>query len=200
MAIATTGASDGSSGYPIHLDVEYPDHLNRWMPLIKWLLVIPHLVILYFLDLAVRVVTLIAFFAILFTRKFPEGLFTFTVGVRRWQLNAYAYAGLLRDEYPPFTMDAGKYPAALDVPYPENLNRWMPLVKWLLAIPHYIVLILLGIAVLVTQVIAFFAILITARYPRGLFNFAVGVMRWSTRVTLYVTLLTDEYPPFRLDP
>jgi len=193
-------ASDGGSGYPIDLDVSYPEKLNRWLPLIKWLLAIPHMIILYALNLAASVVTFIAFFAILFTAKYPEGLFRFVLGVQRWRLNVNVYTSLLRDEYPPFTMDAGQYPAALEVPYPANMNRWMPLVKWLLAIPHYIVLLFLGIAVAVTTVIAFFAILITSSYPRGLHGFAVGVTRWSTRVNLYVTLMTDAYPPFSLDP
>ncbi len=200
MAVATAMASDGGSGYPIDLDVSYPEKLNRWLPLIKWLLAIPHMIILYALNLAASVVTFIAFFAILFTAKYPEGLFRFVLGVQRWRLNVNVYTSLLRDEYPPFTMDAGQYPAALEVPYPANMNRWMPLVKWLLAIPHYIVLLFLGIAVAVTTVIAFFAILITSSYPRGLHGFAVGVTRWSTRVNLYVTLMTDAYPPFSLDP
>lgn len=198
MVATAMTAADGSQ-HPVSLDVQYPETLNRWMPLVKWLLAIPHFIILNALDVAVRVVTFIALFAILFTAKYPEGLFKFVLGVRRWQLNVYSYI-LMRDEYPPFTMEGGQYPAALDVPYPENLNRWMPLVKWLLAIPHYVVLVFLGIAVTVTSIIAFFAILITSSYPRGLFDFAVGVERWYTRVMLYVTLMTDEYPPFSLDP
>jgi hypothetical protein len=184
--------------YPVNVDVPYAEPLSRWKIFVKWLFAIPHYVILYFLGIAVSVVTLIAFFSILITKEYPPGLMRFAVGVRRWQLNVNAYTSLLRDEYPPFTWDAGVYPAVLAVDEPAELNRWLPLVKWLLAIPHLIILVGLGIAVAVTTLVAFFAILFTGRYPRSLFDFAVGVMRWSERVTLYVTLMTDVYPPFRL--
>jgi hypothetical protein len=197
MAVAADSVSSPGQ-YPVRLDIPYPETLNRWLPLVKWLLAIPHWIILYFLDLAARVVTLIAFFAILFTTRYPEGLFRFVVGVRRWQVNVTAYALFMRDEYPPFSMEPGEYPAVFEVEYPRELNRWMPLIKWLLAIPHYVVLLFLGIAAFVVLVIAFFAILFTTKFPSGMFEFVVGVSRWSQRVTAYVLLMTDEYPPFSL--
>jgi len=195
MAVASEQASPG---YPVRVDVPYPDQVSRWLPLVKWLLAIPHYIIIYFLSILANLLTLIAFFAILFTKRYPRDLFTYVIGVRRWQLNVAAYTYLMRDEYPPFSWDAGLHPAVLDVDYPEEMSRWLPLVKWLLAIPHYIVLVLLEIAVFVTGIIGFFAILFTRRYPRPLFDFAVGVLRWSERVELYISLATDEYPPFRL--
>ncbi|MEX2246690.1 MAG: DUF4389 domain-containing protein [Dehalococcoidia bacterium] len=189
----------GPSSYPVRLDVQYPEKLNNLLPLVKWLLAIPHFIIVYALLIVVEVITVIAFFAILFTTKYPEGLFKFAVGVLRWQANVSAYLYLLRDEYPPFSMDAGQYPVTLEIDPPDQLNRWLPLVKWLLAIPHFVVLIFLSIAVYLTTVIAFFSILFTGKYPEGLFKFAVGVSRYGQRVNCYLLLMTDAYPPFSLD-
>jgi hypothetical protein len=120
--------------------------------------------------------------------------------IQRWTFNVYAYAVLLlRDEYPPFSGEAGEYPVTLDVEYDENLSRWQIFVKWLLAIPHLLVLAVLGIAVSIVVLIAFFAILFTGRYPRGMFDFVVGTMRWYVRVNAYAFwLMTDRYPPFSL--
>jgi hypothetical protein len=198
MTIATPSAAPGS-GYPISFDVPYPDRLSRGLIFVKWLLALPHYVIIYALNIVFEVLSLIAFFAILFTKKYPRGLFDFNVGIRRWQANVGAYVGLLRDEYPPFSMDAGQYPLAFDVVYPEELGRFAPLYKWILAIPHFIVLAFLMIAVFFTSIIAWFAILFTGRYPEGLFNFAVGVQRWNQRVSLYALFMTDAYPPFSLN-
>jgi hypothetical protein len=170
------------------------------MVLVKWLLAIPQLIIISVFDRVVQVISLIALFAILFTAKYPRGLFDFVVNLRRWQWNVGAYFGLLRDEYPPFSWEPGQYPATFDIVYPENLNRFLPLVKWILAIPHYLVLIALIVAAVITTIIAFFAILFTGKYPDGLFDFAVGVGRWSQRVNAYVLFMTDEYPPFSLKP
>ena len=141
VALTTPGAP-----LPVRVDIPYAEPLNRWLPLVKWLLAIPHWVVLYFLNIAYSIVTFIAFFAILFTKQYPEGLFKFAVGYRRWLINVETYAYLLRDEYPPFSIDPGVYPASLEIDYPTDLNRWLPLVKWLLAIPHYLVLLVLVIA------------------------------------------------------
>lgn len=189
-----------ASQYPVHFDVEYPERLSRWKIFLKWLFAIPHFIIVVLLINVAGVLQFIAFFAILFTKKWPRGLFDFTVQIYRWTANVSAYAlFLLRDEYPPFSGDAGEYPVTLEVDYDENLSRWQIFVKWLLAIPHYIVLAFLFVAVNVTVFIAFFAILFTGRYPRGLFDFAVGTMRWYVRVNAYAHwLMTDRYPPFSL--
>jgi len=186
--------------YPMTYDVEYPQELSRWLIFVKWLLVIPHLIILWGLGIAQGAVTFVAWFAILFTGRYPRFLFDFVVNVYRWSANVGAYVYLLRDEYPPFTWEAGQYPVTFDVAYPERLSRWLIFVKWLLIIPHVIVFCFLNLAWFVTAMIAFFAILFTKRYPEGLFRFAVGVERWSNRINVYVNLLRDEYPPFSLAP
>lgn len=154
--------------------------------------------IVYALGIVVSIIGFIAFFAILFTKRYPRGLFDFVVGVNRWSANLGAYFGLLRDEYPPFSWDEGEYPVTYEVDYPEELSRWLPLVKWLLAIPQYVVLFALLIVAMVVGLIAFFAILFTKQFPRGMFDFVVGVNRWSNRVNAYTGLLRDEYPPFSL--
>jgi len=198
--VATVAVPVPPSSYPVTFDVEYPAELSRWLIFVKWLLAIPHYIILYALGILQRVVVLIALFAILFTRKFPRGLFSFWVGINRWSENISSYIGLMRDEYPPFSWESGKYPVTYEVVYPEELNRWLPLVKWLLAIPHFIILIVLSIVAILVTVVAFFAILFTGSYPRGMFDFVVGVRRWGARVTAYVLLARDEYPPFSMEP
>src|SRR6476620_11161338 len=174
-----------SAPYPVTLDVPYPESLSRWKIFVKWLLGIPHFIVLYFLGIASAVVTFIAFFAILFTKKYPEGLFKFNVGVHRWQHNLNAYVWLLRDEYPPFSMDAGEYPVAFDVQYPQELSRWLIFVKWLLVLPAAIVGLIVVLVAYVATLIAWFAILFTGRYPRGIFDFVVGALRWNARVNGY---------------
>jgi Domain of unknown function (DUF4389) len=188
------------SDYPVTFDIEYPERLSRWKIFVKWLLAIPHFIIVYLLVLVAGVLEFIAFFAVLFTKKWPRGLFDFTVQIYRWTANVYAYAVTLqRDEYPPFSGDAGQYPLTFDVEYDDNLSRWQIFVKWLLAIPHYIVLLFLGLAASVVVFIAFFAILFTGRYPRGMFDFVTGVARWWFRVQAYAFwFMTDRYPPFSL--
>ena len=188
----------GAPGYPVRYDVEYPEELSRWLIFVKWLLAIPHFMILWALSIAAGVMGFIAFFAILFTKRYPRGLFDFVVNFNRWSLNVDAYTGLLRDEYPPFSWEPGQYAVTYEVDYPEQLNRWLPLIKWPLAIPHIIVLLFLFIGAFVAWVIAWFAILFTKRFPRGLFDFVVGVTRWQYRVDAYTGLLRDEYPPFSL--
>ncbi len=149
-----------------------------------------------FLSIAVLFTTIIAFFSILFTKKYPEGLFKFSVGVTRWSQNLSAYIWLLRDEYPPFSMDAGQYPVVFEADYPTQLNRWLPLIKWLLVLPVAIVGGILIYAAYLTTFLSFFAILFTGKYPRSLFDFAVGALRWQARTNGYSNLWTDVYPPF----
>ncbi len=196
--MSVEAAPAAAPGYPLRYEVEYPEELSRWLIFVKWLLVLPHTIILYALSVAAGVVGFIAFFAILFTKRYPQGLFDFVVNVNRWGANAGAYSGLFRDEYPPFSWDPGQYAVTYEVDYPEELSRWLIFVKWLLAIPHYIVLLFLLIAVSFAYIIAWFAILFAKRFPRGLFDFIVGVNRWNYRVSAYTALLRDEYPPFSL--
>jgi hypothetical protein len=189
-----------ASDYPVRFDVEYPDRLSRWKIFLKWLFAIPHFIIVYLLQLVNGVLNFIAFFTILFTKKWPRGMFDFSLQFHRWTANVFAYAILLlRDEYPPFSGDSGEYPLTFDVEYRDDLSRWMIFVKWLLVFPHLIVLLFLIIAAYVVTFIAFFAILFTGRYPRGMFDFVVGTSRWLLRVSAYSTwLMTDRYPPFSL--
>jgi hypothetical protein len=193
----TTAAAGGN--YPLNFDVEYPEGLNRWLPLVKWILVIPQVLIVSVLAMVAYVIIFIAFFAVLFTRKYPQGLFDFIAGFYRWNANVTAYSFLMRDEYPPFSWDPGIYPVTYEVHNPAELNRWLPLIKWLLAIPHIIVLTVLSFVVSIVWIIVFFAILFTTKYPRGMFDFVVGFERWSNRVYAYISLMRDEYPPFSLN-
>lgn len=197
-------------GYPVRVRGDLDPALSRWMWLVKWILAIPHYIVLILLYIAYLVVTIVAFFAILFTGGYPRALFDFNVGVMRWswRVRFYALSVLGTDRYPPFSLAPDpNYPADLEVDYPEQLNRWLVLIKWwLLAIPHYLILMaflgggryqwsLLPILVIVAAV----GLLFTGQYPRGLFDFIMGVNRWSWRVRAYASLMTDAYPPFRLD-
>ena len=199
MEAASTPVA-GATDYPARYDVEYPERLSRWKIFVKWLLAIPHFIIVYLLQIVAGLMTIVAFFAILFTKKWPRGMFDFMVQIQRWTENVLVYAlTLQRDEYPPFSGDEGEYPVRLEVDYDENLSRWLIFVKWLLVIPHLIVLLFLFIAAYVVVFIAFFAILFTGKYPRGMFDFVVGVFRWTVRVNAYGQwLMTDRYPPFSL--
>lgn len=196
--------------YPVSVEGELDPELSRWLWLVKWLLVIPHLIILPFLWLAFILITLVALFGILFTGKYPRGIFDFNVGVMRWtwRVGYYSYSALATDRYPPFSLSSGKYPATLEVQYPEQLSRSLMLFKPFLAIPHYLILSFFqgsfgpqnGGLNLVVVLIAAVALLFSGRYPRDLFEFAVGMNRWGFRVAAYALLMRDEYPPFRFSP
>ncbi len=190
-----------AAGYPARFDIEYPQSLSRWKIFVKWLLAIPHFIIIYLLQAVNSILVFIAFFAILFTKRWPRGLFDFSVQIQRWTFNVYAYAVTLqRDEYPPFTGETGQYPVTLEVEYDDNLSRWQIFLKWLFALPHLIIVTFLALAAIIVVFIAFFAILFTGRYPRGMFDFVTGTLRWYTRVNAYAFwLMTDRYPPFSLD-
>jgi Domain of unknown function (DUF4389) len=195
-----TTPAQAPSDYPVRVLVDYPERLSRWKIFVKWILAIPHFIIIYLLQLVNGVMIFIAFFTVLFTKKWPRGMFDFSVQIHRWTANVFAYSLLLmRDEYPPFSGDSGEYPLTFEIDYDTDLSRWKIFVKWLLALPHVIVLAFLLVAAYVVVFIAFFAILFTGRYPRGMFDFVVGVYRWLTRVSAYSSwFMTDRYPPFSL--
>lgn len=186
--------------HPVQANVQVDVKLSRLLIFVKGVLLIPHFIALYVLQMVSAVLTFIAWFAILFTAKYPRGMFDFSVGVLRWQWRVMTYMTLLTDKYPPFSLSPDPaFPATYDVVYPERLSRLLIFVKWILAIPHFIALWLLSIAYLIVIIIAWFAILFTGQFPSGLAKFAIGFMRWNARVGAYLMLLTDVYPPFSLD-
>jgi hypothetical protein len=186
-----------SSDPLLGLNVDYPDRLSRWKIFVKWLFAIPHFIVLSFFNMLVAIIVWIAWFVILFTKRYPESLYKLVLTYMRWTANVNAYVMFQRDEYPPF--GEGPYPVQLDLPYPAELSRWMIFIKWLLVIPSIIVYAFVGLALLVGLFIAWWAILITGSMPRGLFDFITGFNRWGYRINAYTWLMTDKYPPFSLD-
>ncbi len=194
---------ESAAAYPATLSVDYPDRdLNRLTSFFRIFMAIPIAIILYLLagrnagNIWVALPTLLM---LLFRQKYPRWWFDWNLAMTNFINRVSAYVYLLTDEYPSTDEEQSVHVA---ITYPDarlDLNRWMPLVKWLLAVPHYVVLFFLGIGVLVSLILAWFAILFTGRYPRGLFDFVVGVMRWNLRLSAYMALLaTDRYPPFSL--
>ncbi len=204
-----------STAYPVRLSIDYPDRdLNRLTTFFRIFTVIPIAIIIGLLSsansgwdgdgggtyryAAAGLVFVPLVLMLLFRQKYPKWWFDWNVALTKFSARVGAYIDLLTDEYPSTDEDQTVH---IEIPFPDatQLNRWLPLVKWLLAIPHYIFLFFLWIAAVVCVVIAWFAILFTGRYPRGLFDFVVGVYRWSLRVVAYSFLLTtDLYPPFAL--
>lgn len=181
----------------LQYDVVYPDRLSRLLIFIKWLLIIPHAIVVALLAIGLYITTFIAWFAILITGNYPRGMWDFAMMVMRWVARINAYVYLQRDEYPPF--GDSPYPVRFEMEYPPHLSRLLIFVKWLLLIPHLVVLYILGIAISFVLFLSWFAILFTGRYPRGMFDFVTGFYRWSYRVYAYALLLTDAYPPFSFD-
>jgi hypothetical protein len=202
------------SSYPVQFDVDFPSRpLHRLSTAFRFIAAIPIVILLTMLSgeafrdgnnerntlvIGGAAVFLPLVLMIVFRQKYPRWWFDWNLNLLRFSSRVTAYLALLDDRYPSTDEDQAVH---LDFPYPDarQLNRWLPLVKWFLAIPHYVVLFFLGLAAVVAVIAAWFAILFTGTYPRGLFDFVVGVLRWSTRVNGYAfALVTDQYPPFSL--
>jgi hypothetical protein len=181
----------------LSLEIDFPERLSRWKIFVKWIFAIPHLIVLSFFSMLVSIIVWIAWFVILFTKRYPEELYKLVLMYMRWTANVNAYVLLQRDEYPPF--GEGPYPVHLELPYPVELSRWLIFIKWLLVIPVVFVYAFVGIAMGVGVFIAWWCILLTARMPKGLFDFITGVNRWGYRINAYSWLMTDKYPPFSLE-
>ena len=199
--VAYGGGQPPAVPYPIELEADYPERMARWRPLVQWLLVIPHFFVLAFVLFGAYFAFIAAWFAILFTRRYPRGIFDFIAGTFRWSARATGYYLFLTSAYPPFSLgEQPSYPIRARFTYPEGgIARWRVFVQFLMAIPQFFVLYFLLLAAYAAVFIAFFAVLFTGKWPPALFNFVVGTQRWSTRVNAYAYLMTERYPPFSLD-
>ena len=190
--------------YPAQLEFDADRHITRWRPLVQWLLAVPHLIVANTLSSLRGILTLISLFTVLFTKQIPRPLFDAIAMTYRYEWRTLSYALFLHDDYPPFDFtptsdDDGRQPGGqLTIQYPEQLNRWKPLYKWLLAAPHYVVCLALAAASVVAVLAGGVAVVATGRYPERARRFLVSAYRYGIRVQAYVGLLTDQYPPFRL--
>jgi hypothetical protein len=188
---------------PVRFEFDAPERVANWRPLVQWILAIPHIAVLYALNIGSQIVWIISFFAVLFTERIPEGLFNFQVMVQRYQHRTGSYIAFMRESYPAFDFtntdqDPGGDPVSLSIDRPETVNRWLPLVKWLLAIPHYIVLFVYAIGAFFVLIAAFFAVLFTGKFPLGMRDYLVKVSRYGLHIQAYILFLRDEYPSFSL--
>lgn len=185
-----------SPDYPAGLEIAYPSELNRWLPLIKWLLVVPHFIALFFVGIGAFFVAVYGFFAVLFTGRWPRGAFDYLVGTARWVYRVVAYFHLMTDAYPPFSLaDDPDYPVRLNIDYPERIANWRPLVQWLLAIPYLLIAGVLYWLTGVLTIVAFFTVIFTKQIPRGVFELMVPGLRWNLRGNAYAYFMTERYPP-----
>jgi hypothetical protein len=179
--------------------------INRWRPLFQWLIAIPHFIVLWALGVISSICLFVAFFTVLFTKTIPEQIFGLIVMTYRYSWRVTSYVMWMREEYPPFDFTATPAdnrmdPATLlEIDHPDELMRWGPLYKWFLAIPHLVVVWLLGIGAIFVAIWAFFAVLFTGSYPPSARDYLVGLQRWTLRVQAYAGFLRDEYPPFSLE-
>ena len=190
--------------YPAQLEFHADRNITRWRPLVQWLLVVPQLLVAQVLNTLRNVLTLISLFTVVFTKQIPRPLFDAIVMTYRYEWRVMSYALFLHADYPPFDFrpaaddDGAEAHTTLSLTYPEHLNRWKPLYKWFLAIPHYIVIVALAIAAVGAVIVGFFAVVVTGKFPLGPRDFIVNVWRYGLRVQAYVGLLTDQYPPFAM--
>jgi len=184
--------------YPVTVEADPQAEYSQFLPLAKWLLLIPHYVVLFLLGVAAGLVTFIAFFATIITGRYPRWMWELMVGVQRWGLRVVAYLLLMTDRYPAFSLEPAPGDAIrLNAVYPEQVERWRPLVTWLLVVPYALVAALLFAVTQICAIIAFFTILFTRRIPADIQALMREGLRWQTRANLYLYWLSTEYPPFR---
>ena len=191
-----------SLNYPVEVAAEYPERLNRFLWLIKWLLVIPHAIILSLISIPAIITLPLSWLAIIILGRYPSLLWNYHAGLLRWswRVNFYSYEAGATDQYPPFSFGTrDDYPADLIIEYPETSSRLTTLFRWLLVIPHWIIVYFLELIRNILVLIALLATLFTGRYPESLFDIIMGMNRWIYRVAAYVGLLIDDYPPFSFD-
>src|SRR4051794_10886798 len=190
--------------YPAQLSFEGDRHITRWRPLVQWLLAIPQLLIANALRTLRQILTVVSLFTVLFTENIPRPIFDMIAMTYRYEWRAASYALFLHEDYPPFDFqpasddDGVEAHTILSISYPTELDRWKPLYKWALAIPHYFVLVLLMIGAFFAVIGSVVAVVFTGEYPEALRDYLVGTYRYALRVEAYAGLLTDTYPPFRL--
>jgi len=185
--------------YPVNLKIDYSEQSDRLTAILRLILVIPIVIILALISTYAEALSLAIAMMILFKEKYPKWWFDWNIGITKFTYRIAAYVLLMRDEYPATDHEQS---VKITIPYPDvknELKRWMPLVKWILVIPHVVVLLFLFIGVVLATIFALLAILFTGKYPKGIFDFVEGFLRWALRVSAFALLLTtDEYPPFRL--
>ena len=191
-----------SNGYSIAVDGEYQERINRFLWLIKWILAIPNWFVLSIFSIPTIVTYPAAWLIIIITGRYPRWLWDYHFGLLRWgwRLNFYAYQMGATDQYPPFSLGDQDYPASMTIEYPLTSSRLTVLFRWILVIPHWIIVGILAEVVSILVFIALIVVLITGAYPRTLFDFNLGLNRWRYRVSAYGGFLRDEYPPFRIEP
>lgn len=193
--VAEQPVADGP--YPVRFEARRQDEYHRFLPLVKWLLALPHYVVLFFVGIGAFVAIVASWFAVLITGRYPRGLFDFVVGTYRWGMRVTAYVYLLTDDYPPFSLaEDPDYPVEVEVGYPEHVDRWRPLVAWLLALPYLLVAGVLAYLAGIVALIGVFVILFTRELPQGMFNLIVNPLRWQLRGNVYATWMATRYPPF----
>ena len=191
------GSGPPSAPYVVVTEFDRQEEYNRWLPIVKGLLLLPHWIVLIFVWIAAFFAIVGAWVAVLFTGKYPPGIHRFVTGSYRWTARVSAYGLFMTDKYPPFSLDHDdEYPVRMDIAYTENIARWRPLVHWLLVFPYAIVASVLVWLAYIVSFIAFFTILFTKNFPQGMFDFNVVALRWQNRASGYYLWMTERYPPW----
>jgi len=197
---ATGGEPAADHPYPVRFEAARQDVYHRLLPLVKWLLAFPHYLVLALIGIAAFFALVGAWFAVLLTGRFPRGIFNFLAGTYRWSYRVTGYVLLLTDDYPPFSLgEEPGYPVTVEIDYPEHVDRWRPLVAWLLAIPYLLVASVLAYLAMVVALIGVFVILFTRELPKGMFDLIAIPLRWELRGSVYATWMATRYPPFSWD-